>query len=236
MASRQTITEDIKTLLKAGALPREFALDEADYADLIEAALSRYSKDRPQLSYEDYAGDGAVYDFTLPAAWDRALTVVASVEYPQGEHEPAYLQRRDWTIYARGTSAEKLRLLRLTPASGETMRLTYTLPHTADDSSATIPANDLKCLAWLAAAEGCHILARRYAQTSEPILGADSVNYTSKAAEYTRLGRELERKYQNHIGLKEGDTAGPSGASMDWDETLSQSRGDYLTHGSPGER
>lgn len=236
MASRQTITEDIKTLLKAGALPHGFALDEADYADLIEAALSRYSKDRPQLSYEDYAGDGAAYDFTLPAAWDRALTVVASVEYPQGEREPSYLQRRDWTIYARGTSAEKLRLLRLTPVSGEIVRLTYTLPHTVDDSSATIPANDLKCLAWLAAAEGCHILARRYAQTSEPILGADSVNYTSKAAEYTRLGRELERKYQNHIGLKEGDTAGPSGASMDWDETLSQSRGDYLTHGSPGER
>jgi len=236
MASRQTITDDTKTLLKAGALPREFSLEEADYSDLIDAALSRYSSDRPQLSFEDFAGDGSAYDFSLPSDWDRALSVVASVEYPQGEREPSYLQRRDWAVYARGTSAEKLRLFRLTPASGETLRLTYTLPHTADESTATVPANDLKALAWLAAAEGCHVLARRYAQTTEPILGADAVNYQSKAAEYTRLARELERKYQNHIGQKEGEVSGSSGVSLDWDASLSQSRGNYLTHGAPGER
>ncbi|MEE9274871.1 MAG: hypothetical protein V3V62_06150 [bacterium] len=236
MASRQTIIEDVKVLLKAGSLPREFGLEEADFTDLVEAALARYSKDRPRRAFADFAGDGAAFDFDLPADWDESLSTVERVEHPQGERVPVFLQRRDWTIYARGTSAEKLRLLRHTPQSGETVRLFYTLAHTADDSATTIPANDLKAAAWLAAAEGCHVLARRFAQTSAPIIGADAVDYQSKAREYTDLARQLERKYQNHIGLKEGETAGPAGVSLDWDAALSRSRGDWITHGGPEER
>ena len=57
MASRQTIIKEVKVLLKAGALPREFGVEEADFADLVNAALARYSKDRPLVSFADYAGD-----------------------------------------------------------------------------------------------------------------------------------------------------------------------------------
>ncbi|MBI3024096.1 MAG: hypothetical protein HYY66_00180 [Candidatus Tectomicrobia bacterium] len=116
--------------------------------------------------------------------------------------------------------------------SGESARLFYTLPHEADEDSSTVPANDEKALAWLAAAEGCHALARRFAQTSAPTLSAGAMDYQSKAAEYTRLGKELERRYQAHVG----QASGPAGATLDWDEFLSQGRGDYLTHGGPGER
>ena len=236
MSSRQTIIADVKVFLKSGEIPPEVALAEADFADLVRAALARYSKDRPRKAFQDYAGDGAAYDFSLPADWDAALSTVLAVEYPQGEREPVYLQRRDWTIYGAGTSAAKLRLLRLTPGTGETARLFYAAPHTADDAATSIPANDLIAAAWLAAAEGCHILARRFAQSAEPLIGADAVSYPSKASEYTRLAKELERKYQAHIGQREGDTAGPAGHSLDWDEALSQRRGRYLTHGGPGER
>lgn len=236
MANLQTITADVKALLAAGGLPREFGLEEADYAGLVSAALARYSKDRPRLAYKDYAGNGAAYDFALPADWDGALSAVAALEYPQGEREPVHLQRRDWTIYGRGTGIEKLRLLRDTPQSGKTLRLFYTLPHVADDGSTTVPANDLKALAWLAGAEGCGILARRHAQTSAPTLQADAVDHQGKASEYTRLGKELERRYMGHLGLKEGDITPAAGATLDWDGELSQSRGDYLTHGGPGER
>jgi hypothetical protein len=232
MASRQTIIADVKALLAAGTLPQEFGLVEADYPSLVAAALARYSKDRPRRAHKDYAGDGAAYDFALPADWDQALSAVEAVEYPQGEREPAYLDRRDWVIYAPGTSQEKLRLLRHTPASGKSARLFYTLPHEADDDSATVPANDLKAVAWLAAAEGCHALAHRFAQASAPTLSAGAVDYQSRAAEYTKLGKELERRYQAHVG----QAPGAAGATLDWDEQLSQSRGDYLTHGGPGER
>ena len=236
MPNRQTIIADVKAFLAEGGLPLEFGLAEADYPLAVAAALARYSKDRPRQAYKDYAGDGAAYDFALPADWDPALSAVAAVEYPEGEREPVHLQARDWTIYAKGTTAEKLRLLRHTPASGETARLFYTLPHGADDGSATVPANDLKAVAWLAAAEGCGILARRHAQSSVPTLGADQVDHQGKAPEYIRLGKELERKYMAHLGLREGDITPAAGATLDWDGDLSQSRGDYLTHGGPSER
>lgn len=236
MANLLTLIEDVKVLLRAGSLPRGFGLEESDFAELVRSALARYGRDRPRLALADYPGDGAAHDFALPADWDGALSVVAGVEYPLGEREPALLQRRDWTIYARGTAAEKLRLLRHTPGAGETVRLFYTLGHTADPEGTTVPASDHAALAWLAAAEGCHVLARRFAQTQAPTIAADAVDYPSKAAEYTRLARELERKYQNHMGRREGDTAGPAGASLDWDAALARGRGDYLTHGGPEER
>lgn len=236
MPNRQTIIAEIKVQLRAGALPQEFGLEEADYAELTAAALARYSKDRPARRMADFAGDGAAFDFALPADWDGALSAVRHIEYPQGKREPAFLQRRDWTLYAPGTPAEKLRLLRHTPQTGETVRLFYTAAHTADESAASVPAGDLKAVTWLGAAEGCHILARRFAQTGAPTLSADSVDYRSRSKEYTDLAGELERKYRLHMGLREGETARPAGISLDWDGALTKGRGDYLTHGGPEDR
>lgn len=88
MAGRQTIIKEVKVLLKAGALPREFGVEEADYADLVNAALTRYSKDRPLVSFVDYAGDSETFDFSLPEDWDDSLSFIREVEYPQGERSP----------------------------------------------------------------------------------------------------------------------------------------------------
>ena len=236
MAGRQTIIKEVKVLLKAGALPQEFGVEEADFADLVNAALTRYSKDRPLVSFADFKGDSATFDFPLPRDWDDSLSFIRAVEYPQGERKPSYLRWSSWIIYAKGTPAAKFRLMYLAPQMGHTLRLFYTLKHTADDERTSVPENDLTAVAWLAAAEGCHLLARRFAQSSTPTLAADSVDYQSKAGEYTRLGRELERKYQNHLGRKEGEVAGPAGASLDWDALLSLGRGEYFTHGAPGDR
>ena len=236
MAGRQTIIKEVKVLLKAGALPQEFGVEEADFADLVNAALTRYSKDRPLVSFADFAGDSETFDFPLPPDWDDSLSFIRAVEYPQGKRKPSYLLRSAWIIYAKGTPAAKFRLMYFVPQQGQTLRLFYTLGHMADDERTSVPENDLTAVAWLAAAEGCHLLARRFAQSSTPTLTADSVDYQSKSGEYTRLGRELERKYQNHLGRKEGEVAGPAGASLDWDTLLSLGRGEYFTHGASGDR
>ncbi len=236
MASRQTIIEEAKALLKAGALPREFGLEEADYAGLVSAALARYSRDRPRAAFADFEGDGASFDFPLPGDWDDSLSVVRAVEYPQGRRTPSFLQRRDWSIYAKGAPGAKLRLLRSVPRRGERARLFYTIGHAADEEGASVPRNDLTAVAWLAAAEGCGLLARRFAQSAPPTLAADSADYPGKSGEYARLARELERKYRNHVGQKEGEPAAAAGASLDWDASLSGRRGEYVTRGAPDER
>lgn len=236
MAGRQTIIETVKTLLKTDGLPREFGVEEADYAELVGAALARYSRDRPLAAFADFAGDGAAFDFDLPGDWDDSLSAVRAVEYPQGERTPSRLERRDWTIYAKGTPARKLRLLRHVPRRGERVRLFYTIAHEADDARASVPESDLIAVAQLAAAEGCHLLARRFAQSAPPTLAADSVDYPGKSGEYARLAKELERKYQNHVGRGEGEPAGAAGASLDWDAGLSMRRGEYVTRGSSADR
>ena len=110
----------------------------------------------------------------------------------------------------------------------------YTLCHTADDTRTSVPESDLAAVAWLAAAEGCHLLARRFAQTTSATIAADAVDYPNKAGEYTRLAHELERKYRTHVG--EGERARAAGASLDWDGRLSGRRGEYFSHGAPEER
>ena len=168
MAGRQTIIEEVKVLLKAGALPREFGVEEADYADLVNAALTRYSKDKPLVSFADFSGDSATFDFPLPRDWDDSLSFIRAVEYPQGKRKPSYLLGSAWIIYAKGTPAAKFRLMYFVPQMGQTLRLFYTLGHMADDERTSVPENDLTAVAWLAAAEGCHLLARRFAQSSTP--------------------------------------------------------------------
>ncbi len=236
--ARQEIEEGAKLLIRDESLPADMGFKDGEFGEMIRMALGRYSKDRQLKDYADMAGDGSAFDFSLPAAWDGSLSVPIQVEYPQGEQVPEFLQRRDWTIYAEGTSAEKFRFLTFTPASGKTARLFYTKRHTVSETAAstTIPENDQGAFLKLVAAEACYELARRFAQTSAPTLGADSIDYESKATEYTKLARDLMRQYARHFGMKEGDTAGPAGATLDLDASLSQSRGDYLTHGNPRER
>lgn len=236
--TRQEIEESAKLLIRNATLPSDIGFQEGEFGEMLRLALDRYSKDRPLKDLSDMTGDGSTFDFSLPTAWDDAISSALSVEYPQGEQSPVFLQRKDWTIYAAGTSAQMFRFLTLIPASGKTARLIYTRRHTISEtaSETTIYGNDLAAFIKLVAAEACHELARRFAQTSAPTIAADAIDYESKSAEYTRLAKDLMRQYMNQLGMKEGDTAGPAGATLDLDFGLSQSRGDYLTHGSRGER
>ncbi len=76
------------------------------------------------------------------------------------------------------------------------------------------------------------VAQRRFAQSAAPTLSADAADHQSKAAEYTRLARELERRYHAHAA----QASAASGATLDWDGGLSPGRGGYLTHGGPADR
>ncbi len=53
---------------------------------------------------------------------------------------------------------------------------------------------------------------------------------------YELLSLEKNHRLRLKVRLKEGETAGPAGVSLDWDAALSRSRGDWITHGGPEER
>ena len=199
-----------------------------DVGGAIQQAVKRYASVRPVEGVQDYAGDGVVYDLALPTGFVDGWSTVLAIEYPQGEREPTYIEKEDWIFY-RTTTSLKIRLLAVTPAAGKTARVTFTKLHTVDGSGSTIPAPDEDAVADLAGAIGLRQLAAVYANTVDASIAADSVDYKSKASEYSRLANELEKQYRKHLGLDDESETPAAMGFTDVDQTDSLGR-DKLTH------
>lgn len=193
----------------------------------IQEAVTAYSQDRPLVKVADLAGDGG-YDYDLPSDFLIGFSVIRSVEYPAGQRVPVIIERGSYRLY-HTASATTLRFLENTPQSGETARVTYTALHVVDATSSTIPGADEDAVVSLAASFYCRALAAYYAQTGDPTLGADVVNYRTKAQEYTALADRLERLYRTHVGRREGETTSAMSRTVDWDTEMSTGL-DYLFH------
>ena len=235
MASRQTIIKEVKVLLKAGALPREFGVEEADYADLVNAALTRYSKDVPLVSFADYSGDSETFDFPLPEDWDDSLSFIREVEYPQGRESPPFCEGVPGSSMPRG---------RRRRGSGScTSLLKWATRFVCSTRSSTRPTMCGQAFPktigplWRGWPPRRAVTSWPAASPSPRARPSRQILWTTRASLGIHApGRELERKYQNHLGRKEGEVAGPAGASLDWDVLLSLARGEYFTHGASEDR
>jgi hypothetical protein len=182
----------------------------------ILEAVSRYSQDRPRELAAEIAGDGG-YDYDLPDDWEEGFSGGRQVEYPAGQQQPIILDDNDWMLY-QAVAGKKLRFLACTPLANETILFTYTVRHQVTAQACTIPAADQDAVVNLAGALCCYALARKYAQTSEPSIAADSVNYGSKSGEYAKRGKELEGLYKVHIApADQGGGVTAASVSGDWD-------------------
>jgi len=181
------------------------------------------------LAYDPGTDPGVILALGKNCLWVEGFSVAKQVEYPAGEQVPNILDDNDWRIY-RAAAGQKLRFLTGSPAVGETILLTITVPHEVTASASTIPAADQDAVVNLAGALCCHALARKYAQTSEPTIAADAVNYGTKSGEYAKRGKELEGLYKAHIApaAKDGGLAAAS-VSGDWDSNAGWGT-DRLTH------
>lgn len=200
----------------------------------IAEAVKRYARIRPVEAVQDYPGDGATFDLALPTGWVPDLSTVRSLEYPAGQRPAALLEAEDWQFYRVSTAVLTIRLTALTPSVGQTLRLTWTKPHTVDQAGSSIVGQDEEAVANLAAAIGLRQLAAVYANTVDPTLAADSVNYRSKSSDYLKLAGELEQQYREHMGItdKSSETLA-GGVFVDVDRTNSLGQ-DQLTHPNRG--
>lgn len=199
----------------------------------IAEAVRAYSKDRPRIIVGAITGAGT-YEYSLPTGWDDNFSVVKAVEYPAGNQTPTYLDEDYWLIY-QGTTGKKLRFLSYTPTTAETINVTITAKHTVSAASgtvsgtSTVPDVDQDAVINLAAAIACYALGRKYAQSIEPTIAADSVNHLQKSGEYAKRGQELEKLYRNHLApAKDGQVTAAS-VTGDWD-SLAGWQDDRLTH------
>lgn len=201
--------------------------------DAITAAVKRYGQLRPLIAAQDYAGDGVTFDLALPTGFVDGKSTIQLIEYPAAMANvptPSYITPKDWMFY-RSPSAVKLRLLVVVPNAGETVRVTYTMPHTVNSGGSTIWADDEEAVADLAASIALRQLAAIYAGTVDPTITADSVDYKSKAFEYSKLANDLEKRWAQHMGLDQ-DSEIRAGSTM-IDVSRPDSLGlDHLTHPS----
>lgn len=203
-----------------GAADSNTELSDANIQAQIKAALERYSNDRPDYYTEDESGDGGkYYDIVdLLENWVDGFSQILTIEYPaeaiSADDTPEYLEPDDWIDNYEQGGTRYLFLPNHAPAATETMRIRYTVPYTFDGSNdTTTPPQDFYAICHLAAGLCCQAIAAKYSRTSDSTIAADSVNHTSRAAEFSRRAREYIDFYNNHLGLSEGEQAREQGAS-----------------------
>lgn len=194
------------------------------FASIVEA-LAIYSKDRPSRKVADIAGDGG-YIYSLPTDWVEEFSQIDAVEFPAGERVPVYLETEGWMAYDDGTG-QKLRLMEHNPQTGQTVRISYTTLYT-EKTVDQIPVSDEEALCALAASICLGAVSRHYAQTTEPTLDADAIDYQNKSREYATQAQEMREIYQTHL-FRGRETVKASSRTKDWDNKTSWG-GDYLFH------
>lgn len=213
-------------LLVGGKLP----LGEAEKIQAIALALGEHSRHRPHVVVEDVDGDGG-FDYAVGdlESWSDGFSAVRLVEYPVDDDDENADRLADdaWEIYGK-PSGDVLRFLEDTPAATEDFRVTYTATHACTDSACTVRATDDTAVQALAAAHFCQMLAAYYSQSDAPIMGADSVDHSSRSREYAARAKMYRKAYFDHMGIEEGKTPAAS-VTRDQDTTASW-RTDHLTH------
>lgn len=179
----------------------------ADRDAAIQAAVLRYSQDRPLRRVVDVSLVGGEQEIALPATWSPGESALLSVEAPAGAIPPSLLDASDYGIVAR-PNGDALLVLEAFPAS-TLCRLTFTGPHVVTAATDTVPARDREALGYWAAAILCDQVAAHHAENREPTIQADRVDYISPAKEWARRADACRKLYFQLMGI---DT-GPGGAS-----------------------
>jgi len=197
----------------------------ADRDEAIARAVIRYSTDRPKIKIEDVVAAGGNY-LDLPAAFDADFSQLVEIETPPDEAPPAILEPSAWSIYSTPAGDKILFVNSL--AAAASVRLRYTIPHTLDGATDTVPDKDREAVCAWAAGLLLTQLAAKYSGDSQPTITSDSVDHQSKGRDYAARARELRQRYLDHLGIDPKRTV-PAGAVVDLDQDNSLG-GDRLMH------
>ena len=202
-------------------------LTPSDIDSCLDAAISRYSRHRPDEKTVDISGSGE-HDYDLPQGWLEGFSDIRQIEYPVDQVPAMLLDDDDYELY-RSVDGLKLRLISYAPA--DDFRVTITVPRTDE----TVPGNDIDAVSLLAASLCLERLATRFVDTGDPIIQADVVNYRTKSAEAAARAKQYAKLYKEHLGLKEDDNQ-PAASAVSSNEINYPGGGDRLTHPRRGRR
>jgi len=230
--------EDYLTRLETALQDTAEKLQPDDKSRLLSQAVLIYAKDRPLEIVHEITGDGTSYDFAMPSSWiDGFSNIIGKIEYPADDYQnPTYIEDDEWVFFRKLVTTVTTKYIRFTtfiPSLNKKARLIYTVPHTLNDTTNTIIDNDIEAVVTLTAALCFWALAAQFAQTTDPSIDADVIDYQRKSDIYTALAKEKLAIYNSLMGIgKEAEGAAAASAGVvlkDFDVSYPWGE-DYLTH------
>jgi len=231
--------EDYISRLETALQDSAEKLQSDDKIRILSQAVILYSKDRPRELVHEMTGDGTSYDFAMPTLWIDGFSGIkdGKIEYPADDYQnPEYIESIDWTFYKKlvaTVTTKFFRFLTFIPSSGKIARYTFTVPHTLDDATSTIDDADIEAVVALTAALCFWTLAAKFAQSTDPTMEADVIDYQRKSELYVSLAKDKLSTYNSLMGLGEeakGAAAASAGVAIADLDMAYPWGGDYLTH------
>ena len=228
--------EDYLSRLETSLQDTAEKLQPDDKNRLLSQAVLIYSKDRPREIIHELTGDAVAYDFAMPSTWIEGFSnIIGKIEYPADDYQnPAYIEADEWVFFKKlvaSVTTTYIRFTTFTPASSKKARFLFTVPHTLSDTSNTIVDNDIEAVITLTASFCFWALAAKFAQTTDPSIDADVIDYQRKSDLYSALAKEKLAIYNSLMGLG-AEAKGAAAAGVEFkDFDVSYPWGeDYLTH------
>lgn len=205
----------VYTLSSMLATGRTALQDESTYGDLlpydsyVDAAnggLDKYSQLEPQNVSSLYDLTSASVSYALPSNWVNDYSRVDRIEWPEGEQDPLYMDRRAWVL-GEGVGSWWFRYD--TPGESDEARFHYILPHTLPNATSTgtaahltAPDKHFEGLCAHGAEAACLEVAGIYAKEGRSDIGADTADRSTKADAMRRLGNVYGSKWKENWNVE----------------------------------
>jgi hypothetical protein len=201
-----------------------------EVADAIDSALRQVNIDRPMRVVADIVGDGS-QDYALPASYVKGFSAIERVESPTGQNPPSYLpEDDDWFEYEDPTQAPgsqmRLRFKLSAPAVADTIRITMTGMWTLTLATDNLDPNAFQALIHRTLVLCYQALGSKFLQSQSPTIGADSVDYGTRAQTALFLSERNQTLYKQLVGqgkdiraahaMAEADIVFSGGEDMIW--------------------
>jgi len=187
----------------------QYDMGEDPYGNFVRRALRRYSIDKPLIKVSAITGSDTRYitvnSTNLPDYVDgssKITQIEAKAPVIASNELPNFLDRDEWDLY-RDETALRIHLKTTKPSSSDTIRVTYTIPHTINELDSetvdSVPDLDKDAIVLYAVSQALMALAAKFSGTSDPTLRADVVNYRTKSQEYRMQSEAFKKMYNEWI-------------------------------------
>jgi len=200
---------------------------------LIDAAVEKFSRDRPRTFLETLTPSSAANLQPVPTSWEDGFSVILKIICPYTDEDDLPLDPDAYEIeYDLVSTAvtPRIRFLTIEPGTSDDYRVWYTRRHSVTDAACTVEVCDRIALANYVA----HLVEKSKASRFNALkdqggLAEDLVDYGMKATEARALAKEFLDTYRQLVGVSE-EGIGPASVAGDLDTDPQYPFTPALTH------